>query len=370
MGKLFVAMCLLFCAIGIASWYWSSGLEFRSFVLAKLSKIILPEIRPQNTTKALEISRRTMDLIAAIQPGAVNSKFINLGGGVAVHVFTTMNETSSVDPLGPQVPVLLWFHGGGFVEGSVVADSKNCQKIANITGFVVVSVEYRLAPEHIFPAAVNDGMKALTWTFENIRFYGGNKEKLIIGGESAGGNLAASTIIGYLTEERRWDGQVIGYLGVYPCLDHGSYTESHYKFRHTSGFLPLVQMQWYYSLYLGQDQSIKAEDVRACPGRVPDELLKRFPQTFMIMAEQDVVFDEGVNFVRRLKVNNVIADYYTFRGTIHGFFGRPSFGASGTNSLLMACEEIKKISYYSKVPMIDAPDSIFSRNRKALHDSL
>ncbi|CAM9094753.1 unnamed protein product, partial [Ectocarpus fasciculatus] len=218
-------------------------------------------------------------------------------------------------------PVLLWFHGGGFVEGSVAVEQKNTQKIANVTGYIVVSVEYRLAPEHEFPAAVHDGTRALQWLFLNIHSFGGDKSKVVIGGESAGGNLAASTIIGHITQEGPREGHIIGYLGVYPCLDHGSYTESHFKHRHTSGFLTLSQMQWYWALYLGQDQSMKAQDIRACPARAPDHILRQFPKTFMVLAGQDVLLDEGVNFVQKLKDNNVKADYYTYEGTIHGFFG-------------------------------------------------
>ena len=190
---------------------------------------------------------------------------------------------------------------------------------------------------------MNDGIRTLAWLFDNIRFYGGDKNKVIIGGESAGGNLAAATIISHVTNDGPRMGEIIGYLGVYPCLDHGAYTESHFKYRHSNGMLTLAQIQWYWALYLGEDQSRTAEDIRACPARASDKILQKFPPTFILLAEHDVLYDEGINFVRKLKKNRVQADYHVYPGTIHGFFGRRAFGRSGTESLIRVCDELKKM---------------------------
>ena len=338
---------LVLAVAGSGWWYATSGLEFQSFIFAKYSKLFLPDIRPANTTKALEISRNVLQLVSTIQPGNVNSVMFDLGDGLSVSLFLPMDDTKEFALAAAEAPVLLWFHGGGFVEGSVAVEQKNTQKIANMTGYLVVSVDYRLAPEHEFPSAVQDGTRALHWLFQNIHSFGGDKNKVVVGGESAGGNLAASTIIGHITEEGP-EGQIIGYLGVYPCLDHGSYTESHFTHRHTSGFLTLAQMQWYWALYLGKDQSIKAQDIRACPARAPDHILRQFPKTFMVLAEHDILLDEGVNFIHRLKDNHVEADFYTYQGTIHGFFGRRMFGSSGPDSLLRACDQLLKMLPHSR----------------------
>jgi acetyl esterase len=344
MKLLTIIQFVLVLTVGILFHWTYTGMELQSYIFANSPKLFIPNVRPYNNSKDISTSRRTLDLVCSIAPGHVDMRLIDLGGGLAVYVFRPMNKTTiAPDPKDPLLPVMLWFHGGGFVEGSVIAESKNCQKIANTTGFIVVSIEYHLAPEHVFPAAVEDGMRALTWLFENARFYGGDRNKVFIGGESAGGNLAASTIIGYVTRETPFNGQILGYLAVYPCLDHGSYTDSHFKYMHANGMLTLTQMQWYWALYLGADQSKKAEDIRACPARAPDSVLRKFPQTYIILAEHDVLFDEGVSFVRRLKENNVVADYFTYPGTIHGFFGRKVFGSSGTNSLLRACDELKNM---------------------------
>lgn len=324
--------------------YFNSGMDFRSFLVAKASKLFIWELRPQNNTDSLSSSRKLMDLVGVIAPGNVDSRDILIGETLSVTLFRPMAQNTKKDPKKPLLPVLLWFHGGGFVEGSVFGDRKNCQNLANTSGFLVLSVEYRLAPENPFPAAVEDGIVALNWVFEHVRFFGGDNKNVVIGGESAGGNIAASTVIGgILSDVNKFGGSVIGYIAVYPCLNHGSFMNSHFKYRNSNGFLTLDQMMWYWSLYLGANQSAKSQDMRACPARAPDYILSKFPRTFIILAGHDILFDEGVEFVNRLKNLKVNARYVVFEHTIHGFFGRPLFGSAGTDSLKVASDAINSM---------------------------
>jgi acetyl esterase len=223
-------------------------------------------------------------------------------------------------------PVTIWFHGGGFVLGSCKEDDSVCCKIVKYAGHVVVSVEYRLAPENKFPAAIEDAETALLWTFNTISEYGGDPEQMYIAGQSAGGNIAAAlTALSSDTARNSIAGIVRSYikglLVVYPCLEHGVYRDSHFRYSMTCPFLTTLQMQYFWSLYL-RDQWTDAQDYRACPLRASDNILKKFPPTLVVLAHFDVLYDEGVEFAKRLERVGVPVKTVTYE-SVHGFMVIP-----------------------------------------------
>jgi acetyl esterase len=243
-------------------------------------------------------------------------------------------------------PVMIWIHGGGFISGSAHGDRIITQNFADGCDCIVASIDYRLAPENPFPAAPQDTMLALQWIYDNIASYAGDPTKLVIGGESAGGNLAAATVLGIVkSSQEGLLAAVRGLVLAAPCLDHGSYTGSHFKYA-TTGLLSLTQMLWYWRLYLGDNDQggICASNSLACPLRLsPDEAAK-FPPTKIVLAQQDILFDEGMLFGDKLKASSVNVDTVVYPGAIHGHFGKPFFGNSGTSSLRDAMEFFKDVT--------------------------
>lgn len=228
------------------------------------------------------------------------------------------------------LPVLIWFHGGGFTVGNYSNDDLQCNKIVKHTDFIVVSVDYRLAPENKFPAAINDAMDALQWTKRSIENFGGDPNLVYLSGESAGGAIA--TALTAVTLDPTWTNpetavDIKGLFLAYPCLDHGVYLDSHFRYSDSFALLTLKQMQYFWSLYL-EDQANDSRDYRACPMRTPDSILNRFPQTFIILAKNDILLDEGLKFSDRLRSVNVPVETTVYNDVYHGFFAMGSGGKS------------------------------------------
>lgn len=219
-------------------------------------------------------------------------------------------------------PVLIWFHGGGFVVGNFTTEDPVCSKIVLLTDFIVLSVDYRLAPENQFPSAVNDAADVLQWTRHSIEEYGGDPMKIHLSGESAGGTIAASlTALNYdpafTSPAKKID--IRGLFILYPCLDHGVYLDSHFRYSNSFALLTLRQMQYFWSMYL-PDQAIDAADYRACPLRTPVEILKKFPRSLIVLAKHDILLDEGLKFAKRLTDSEVFVETMVYERMLHGFF--------------------------------------------------
>ena len=174
--------------------------------------------------------------------------------GVHFRVYYPYQDARMV---GKGLGTLLWLHGGGFVLGSIEADDHRAALLANGTGLAILSVEYRLAPEHPYPAGLTDASEALKWLVvsEDARQqFNLRSDRVFIGGESAGANLALSATLKYLKEygNEEPDYPVRGMLLVYPPLDMNFLRESYVTKANTNGVLTAKQMQWFWQLYTGQ----------------------------------------------------------------------------------------------------------------------
>jgi acetyl esterase len=145
--------------------------------------------------------------------------------------------------------ILVYFHGGGWVVGNLDTHDAGCRALANATPCVVVSVDYRLAPEHKFPAAVEDAYAATVWAFENRAGLLGRGSRVAVGGDSAGGNLAA--VVALMARERGTP-EVAYQLLIYPVTDYNLDTES-YRAYGEGYFLTRQKMAWYWELYLREE---------------------------------------------------------------------------------------------------------------------
>jgi len=210
---------------------------------------------------------------------------------------------------GPR-PAVVYMHGGGFIAGDLDTEDVRCVRFANEAGCVVVSVEYRLAPEHRYPAALDDCYAALCWTASTASALGVDPGHIGVAGASAGGNLAAATA---LLARDRGEPTVAFQCLVYPTLDDRMQTAS-VRFVGT----PLVDggdvaRCWDY--YLGADRA----DVSpyAAPERADD--LNGLPPTYIMTAELDPLRDDGLHYAARLLEAGVSVELHQFAGAFHGF---------------------------------------------------
>jgi acetyl esterase len=208
-------------------------------------------------------------------------------------------------------PCLVFFHGGGWVIGNLETHDVVCRKLAHEGELKVVSVDYRLAPEHRFPAAVDDSIIATRWVAANAGKLGVDASRLIVGGDSAGGNLAAVVA---LDARDRNGPEIAGQLLVYPATDFSRQHPSHRE-PETSILLTHSVIGWFSSHYLG-DADIG--DWRASPARA--KTLANLPPAYVLTAGADPLRDEGDEYAARLKDAGVDVTYRHFPGQFHGFF--------------------------------------------------
>ena len=215
------------------------------------------------------------------------------------------------------LPVLVFFHGGGFVLGSLDSHDSLARMLALGADCIVVSVDYRLAPEHCFPAAVEDCFAALRWVHEHAAELGAAGGKIVVGGDSAGGNLAT---VAALRARDEGGPELAGQLLVYPVTRlRGPLTGS----MATNGegyFLRAIDMAWFEDMYLGASDA--QSHPHASPLAAPD--LRGLPPALLLTAEFDPLLDQGVAYARRLAESDVECDHRHYAGAIHGFFGMPT----------------------------------------------
>jgi acetyl esterase/lipase len=210
--------------------------------------------------------------------------------------------------------VLGYFHGGGFIAGSVDSHDGTVRELAAGAGCVAVSVEYRLAPEHPYPAALDDCLAALHWVAANAAEIGGDPGRIAIGGDSAGGNLAAAVAL----RNRDEGGPALAFqLLVYPVTDVACVTPSMTE-NATGYMLTADSMRWMWSNYLAGGVADAATDPYASPAAAPD--LAGLPPAMVITAEYDPLRDEGEAYAARLLAAGVATDVIRYDGQIHGFF--------------------------------------------------
>ena len=229
--------------------------------------------------------------------------------GPAGEVPVRIYRPSDATPL----PVLVWFHGGGWTIGSLETHDNTCRSLANGVGCVVVSVDYRLAPEHKFPAALDDCFAATEWVAANAVELGGDPERIAVGGDSAGGNLAAA--ISLLAREAGGPPLCFQLL-VYPVTDHEFESES-MRENAKGYFLELESLRWFYNHYLPAVSD--GADWRFSVVRADD--LSGLPAAFVLTAEFDPLRDQGEAYARALEAAGVPLEACRYDGVFHGFFG-------------------------------------------------
>lgn len=202
---------------------------------------------------------------------------------------------------------MLFFHGGGWVHGTLETHDRLCAILAVHGKCAVVSVAYRLAPEHPFPAAFEDALASLQWVKDNQKELGIDAARIALAGDSSGGNIAAAA-----AQAVAGDPAILHQLLFYPALD-GSCSSPSFKGDHY-GFLSAEQMRWYWKQYAPGDLR---DDPRASPAKAktrPDTA----PAT-IIVAGNDPLHDEGVAYAKKLQAASVKTILHDYPGAVHGF---------------------------------------------------
>jgi len=216
-------------------------------------------------------------------------------------------------PGGPagKLPVVLYFFGGGWVLGTLDTCDEVCRRLCRGAGALVLSVGYRLAPEHPFPAAPHDCHAATRWAAEHIGGHGGDPARIAVAGDSAGGNLAAAVTL----QARAGGPALAGQVLVYPNTDHGSDTRSMRENTDPARF-NRRSVEWYWGHYLRHPAD--GTDPLASPLRATD--LSGLPPALLITAEHDPLRDEGEQYADRLAQAGVPVKRLRYAGMAHGFF--------------------------------------------------
>jgi acetyl esterase len=211
------------------------------------------------------------------------------------------------------LPLLVYFHGGGWVVGSVALSDNYCRALANASGCAVLSVDYRLAPEHRYPVAADDAYAATRWAAEHATELEIRADRIAVGGSSAGGNLAA--VVSLRARERGGPRIVLQLLHV-PVTDHDFARPSYERYATGHG-LTRAGMRWFWSHYTPDPSRRNEPD--ASPLRATE--LHGLPPAIVVTAECDPLRDEGKAYADRLGTAGVPVTYLEYPGMVHGFMG-------------------------------------------------
>jgi acetyl esterase/lipase len=284
---------------------------------------------PLGTVSAAE--SRIAALARPLPPGAPVARVENRdipgpAGDIPLRIYYP-NDAASL-------PVLVWYHGGGWVLGTLDGVDHVCRELANTAGCIVVSVDYRLAPEYRFPAGPDDCEAAYYWVLENAASIGGDPRRIAVGGDSAGGNLAAAVCLRVRDAGRALP---VFQLLVYPVTD-SDFTRPSYVANADGYMLTEVGMRWFWDQYCAsaEDQVhphaavLRASDVRG------------LPPALVITAEFDPLRDEGEAYGELLAAAGVPVTVTRYDGVIHGFYGMFTMIDKGREAIRESADALAK----------------------------
>ena len=278
------------------------------FVIGLVKKANAPEFWQLTPDQAREQYSLRVAKLAVKEPilRTEDRRIPGPGSPIPIRIYTPREARP-----GEKLPVLLWFHGGGFVIGSIDTHDSVCRMLANQADCIVVSADYRLAPECKFPAAVEDCEAAFKWVALHAVEFGADPQAIAIGGDSAGANLA--TVVAILARDAGHP-KIAFQLLIYPCAAPEPETPSHYKF--AEGYvLSRNTITWFFRLY--QRSRADSNDFRFAPLIADD--LANLPPALVLVAGYDPLRDEGVDYAKRLIEAGNRVRLVNYEGMIHGF---------------------------------------------------
>ncbi len=265
-----------------------------------------PPLNELPVAEAREALRGVTALGGAPEPVAEISDWRIPGpaGDIPIRIYTPTGEAP--------FPVLVFFHGGGWVLGDLETHDIFCRNLVNGAGCIVVAVDYRLAPEHKFPAAPEDCYAATLWVGEHAATFKGDPTRLALCGDSAGGNLAA--VVAQMLRDRGGP-DLRGQVLIYPVIDHYTAGMPSYTENAEGYFLTKVMMTHFWDTYL--DDPAVATNPYAAPLHAAN--LSKLPPALVLTAEFDPLRDEAERYAERLRDAGVPVQFTRYEGMIHGF---------------------------------------------------
>jgi acetyl esterase len=340
--KILVATAVVIVLAGIAGFFtvksWMATphgeLDYRVAIYLKLTGAAEPREIPIADSRRL-LAEEAASVSGAPVPMAEVKDMKAVAGGLSVPV--RVYNPGGKGPL----PAVLFYHGGGWVEGSIGTHDGLCRMLAKKSGAVVVSVEYRLAPENRYPAAIDDAYAALQWVKTNAAQLNTNPAKIAVAGDSAGGNLAAAVCL--MARDREGPAVVFQAL-IYPGVDVANLnTESYANF--AKGYLlDKTEVQRDIEMYL-PDKKDRLSPY-ASPLLAPDH--RNLPPALVITAAFDVLRDEGEAYAAKLKAAGVPARAMRFPGMIHAFVSAPRLLPQAGQAIDEIAAELRKAFGVSK----------------------
>jgi len=267
----------------------------------------LPVDEARKATEGLKMLAGDPEQVARVEDRKIPGK----AGAIPVRIYTP--EKSAAEKDGP-FPVLVYIHGGGWVICDLDTHDNICRAISRRSGAVVVSVDYRLAPEHKYPAALEDCLSAVQWVAVNAAALGADPSRIAVGGDSAGANMATVVAV----QCRDAGGPALGLqILIYPVTDCTmSSTPSSREFAEDH-FLTASSMQWFMDTYFANFEDRRTP--QASPAFIKD--LSGLPPALVITAECDPLCSEGEAYAKRMEAAGVPVIYTRYDGMIHAFFG-------------------------------------------------
>lgn len=293
---------------------------FQSSKLLPIEKLPLHFARESFSTMCKKLN--TPETIAEVTDREIPGYKQNIG----IRIYTPLGR-------GP-FPTLVFFHGGGWVIGDIETHDPLCRSLANQAGCKVISVDYSLAPEEKFPVAVEDAYLSVKWVFENAENINVDANRVAVGGDSAGGNLAA--VVCYLARERKLP-EIIFQLLIYPSAgfsktkSYEQYSEGYYLTKET--------MEWFRKNYLNSWEDIK--NPLASPLLIND--VTGLPKALVITAEYDPIRDGGEEYAMKLQRAGVPVECLRYDGMIHGFICMTEALDDGKNAITDMANALKDV---------------------------
>jgi acetyl esterase/lipase len=297
-------------------------LDAEARMLLDLMDKAVQDGRPKLSTLPYAVGRQAVDKMSEDSEAdppqvgeTVDGDFAGPGGKIRFRRYRPQGAAA-----GP-LPTLIYYHGGGFVIGNIETHDSTCRRLANKSRCQVISIDYRLSPEHPFPAPTDDGVAAFRHVRDNAASFGADAKRLAVGGDSAGGAIAA--VVCQVLRDSGQQGPAFQML-IYPATDSSKQSASRVAFAE-GYFLTKDLMDWFWKAYVPAGTDLA--DLRLSPLLAKD--FKGLPPAFVLTAGYDPLRDEGRAYADRLIDAGIKTTYVNYPGTIHGFFSLTRFLSQG-----------------------------------------